>query len=73
MHVFNQNIYLTDVTVYVGNACVNLFLLHRYFRDRFLQICEGEVQVPGCTIMKDIAYAKANHMPPEKAVNKIQV
>lgn len=45
--------------------------LQRY-RDQFQKICKGDVKVPMLTIMKDVAIAKAEFVPGEKAVTKIQ-
>ena len=42
------------------------------FRDRFEKICKKEVSVPGLTIMKDVAIAKSEFTPGQKAVTKIQ-
>lgn len=45
--------------------------LERY-RKRFEQICRREVMVPGITVMRDIAIAKSEFVPDQKAVTKIQ-
>lgn len=45
--------------------------LERY-RDQFEKICKREVQVPGITIMRDIAISKSEFVPDQKAVTKIQ-
>ncbi|KAJ6666427.1 hypothetical protein lerEdw1_000701 [Lerista edwardsae] len=42
------------------------------FRDEFTKICKNEVKVPGLTIMKDVAIAKSEFVPDQKAVTKIQ-
>ncbi|XP_063164252.1 phytanoyl-CoA dioxygenase, peroxisomal [Candoia aspera] len=42
------------------------------FREEFAKICRQEVKVPGITIMRDIAIAKSEFAPDEKAVFKIQ-
>ncbi|XP_025106178.1 phytanoyl-CoA dioxygenase, peroxisomal-like [Pomacea canaliculata] len=42
------------------------------FKERFAQICRKEVQTPGMTIMRDVAIAKTEFVPGEKAVTKIQ-
>ncbi|WAR25346.1 PAHX-like protein, partial [Mya arenaria] len=39
---------------------------------RFEKICRREVEVPGMTIMRDVAIAKSEFVPDEKAVTKIQ-
>lgn len=39
---------------------------------RFKEVCQGKVRIPGMTVMRDIAYAKAANIPPEEAINKIQ-
>ena len=46
-------------------------LLDKY-RDRFTQICNGVVKVPGITVMRDVTYAKANRSRGERTVNKLQ-
>ena len=46
-------------------------LLNRY-RDRFRQICNDVVKVPGITVMRDVTYAKANRSRGERTVNKLQ-
>lgn len=35
-------------------------------------MCRGEVEVPGMTVMKDVAIAKSEFMQGEKAISKIQ-
>lgn len=42
------------------------------FRDEFTKICKNEVKVPGLVIMKDVAIAKSEFVPDQKAVTKIQ-
>jgi len=43
------------------------------YRRRFQQICDGEVQIPGLTVMKDVALAKKGTTEKgEKVVTKIQ-
>jgi phytanoyl-CoA hydroxylase len=42
------------------------------YRERFADICSGKVKVPGLTIMRDVAIAKSEFVPGEKAVTKIQ-
>ena len=42
------------------------------FRDQFEKICKREVQVPGITIMRDVAISKSEFVPDQKAVTKIQ-
>ena len=46
-------------------------LLNKYY-DRFRQICNGVVKVPGITVMRDVTYAKANRSRGERTVNKLQ-
>ena len=43
-----------------------------YFRERFDKICKGEIKVPMLTIMRDVAIAKTEFVPGQKAVTKIQ-
>ncbi|CAH1784252.1 unnamed protein product [Owenia fusiformis] len=45
--------------------------LERY-RHRFEKLCSREVQTPGLLIMRDVAIAKSEFVPGEKAVTKIQ-
>lgn len=45
--------------------------LQRY-RERFEKICKGEIKVPMLTIMRDVAIAKTEFVPGQKAVTKIQ-
>uniref|UniRef100_A0A8C8RW85 Phytanoyl-CoA dioxygenase, peroxisomal n=1 Tax=Pelusios castaneus TaxID=367368 RepID=A0A8C8RW85_9SAUR len=42
------------------------------FRNEFAKICKKEVQVPGLIIMRDVAIAKSEFVPDQKAVTKIQ-
>ena len=42
------------------------------FRERFKEICRGEVNAPGLFIMRDVAIAKSEFRGDEKAVTKIQ-
>lgn len=42
------------------------------YRQRFGEICRGEVTVPGLTIMKDIAIVKSEYVEGEKAITKLQ-
>ncbi|KAK2147464.1 hypothetical protein LSH36_551g00013 [Paralvinella palmiformis] len=43
------------------------------YRERFQKICDGEIYVPGMTVMKDVSVAKTHaHDKGEKFVNKIQ-
>lgn len=42
------------------------------YRMRFEQICRGEVEVPGMTIMRDVAIAKSEFVADQRAVTKIQ-
>jgi len=42
------------------------------YRDRFKEICKGNVKVPGMTVMKDVAIVKSEFTDGEKAINKIQ-
>lgn len=42
------------------------------YRKRFEQICRREVEVPGMTLMRDIAIAKSEFVADQKAVTKIQ-
>lgn len=44
----------------------------KVYYDRFQEICEGKVKVPGMTIMRDVSIAKSEYMPGQKAITKIQ-
>ncbi|XP_070558703.1 phytanoyl-CoA dioxygenase, peroxisomal-like [Ptychodera flava] len=44
----------------------------RQFKERFREICDKTVQVPGITIMRDVAIAKSEFVPGEQAITKIQ-
>ena len=43
-----------------------------FSRKQFEKICKREVEVPGITIMRDVAIAKSEFVPDQKAVTKIQ-
>lgn len=45
--------------------------LDRY-RERFEKICKKEVEVPGVIIMRDVAIARSEYVPGQKAITKIQ-
>ena len=62
---YNTNGYL------VVRSLVPQQLLNQYY-DRFRQICNGVVKVPGITVMRDVTYAKANRSRDERTVNKLQ-
>ncbi|XP_064174741.1 phytanoyl-CoA dioxygenase, peroxisomal [Anguilla rostrata] len=42
------------------------------FRVEFERICKGEVRVPGLLVMRDVAIAKSEFVPDQKAVSKLQ-
>ncbi|XP_069483972.1 phytanoyl-CoA dioxygenase, peroxisomal-like isoform X1 [Ambystoma mexicanum] len=42
------------------------------FRSEFERICRREVSVPGMMIMRDVAIAKSEFLPDQKAVTKVQ-
>uniref|UniRef100_A0A1A8SM55 Phytanoyl-CoA dioxygenase, peroxisomal n=1 Tax=Nothobranchius rachovii TaxID=451742 RepID=A0A1A8SM55_9TELE len=42
------------------------------FRREFERICRQEVQVPGLIVMRDVAIAKSEFVPDQKAVSKLQ-
>ncbi|XP_069084849.1 phytanoyl-CoA dioxygenase, peroxisomal-like [Pleurodeles waltl] len=42
------------------------------FRNEFERICRKEVSVPGLIIMRDVAIAKSEFVPDQKAITKIQ-
>nr|XP_015207952.1 PREDICTED: phytanoyl-CoA dioxygenase, peroxisomal isoform X2 [Lepisosteus oculatus] len=42
------------------------------FREEFEKICRREVEVPGLLVMRDIAIAKSEFVPDQKAVSKLQ-
>ncbi|XP_037552060.1 phytanoyl-CoA dioxygenase, peroxisomal [Nematolebias whitei] len=42
------------------------------FRKEFERICRGEVKVPGLIVMRDVAIAKSEFVPDQRAVSKLQ-
>ncbi|XP_043943902.1 phytanoyl-CoA dioxygenase, peroxisomal [Protopterus annectens] len=42
------------------------------FRDEFETICRREVVVPGMVVMKDVAIARSEFVPDQKAITKVQ-
>ncbi|KAM9335012.1 phytanoyl-CoA dioxygenase, peroxisomal [Symphorus nematophorus] len=42
------------------------------FRGEFERICRQEIKVPGLVVMRDLAIAKSEFIPDEKAVSKLQ-
>ena len=42
------------------------------FKERFRQICSGEVTAPGLIVMRDVAIAKSEFQAGERAITKIQ-
>ncbi|KAK7895963.1 hypothetical protein WMY93_021288 [Mugilogobius chulae] len=42
------------------------------FRQEFERICRQEVEVPGLIVMRDVAIAKSEFVPDQKAVSKLQ-
>jgi len=44
----------------------------KIYADRFQEICEGKVKVPGMIMMRDVAIAKSEFVPGQKSVTKIQ-
>lgn len=62
---YNKNGYL------VVRDLVPQDLLSKYL-ERFHEICDGKVRVPGLTVMKDVVYVKSNRPAGERTVNKIQ-
>ena len=42
------------------------------YRERFRQLCSGEAECPGLTIMRDVAISKSEFVPGERAVTKLQ-
>lgn len=43
-----------------------------FFRKEFERICRQEVKVPGLVVMRDVAIAKSEFVPDQKAVSKLQ-
>lgn len=68
---YEQRKFYEDNGYLVMRNLVSADKLERY-RQRFGDICRGEVTVPGATIMRDVAIAKAEFVPGEKAVTKLQ-
>ncbi|XP_028275033.1 phytanoyl-CoA dioxygenase, peroxisomal-like [Parambassis ranga] len=42
------------------------------FRKEFERICRQEVNIPGLVVMRDVAIAKSEFVPDQKAVSKLQ-
>ena len=42
------------------------------YPDRFLQICDGKINVPAMIVMKDVVYAKSKRSTGERTVNKLK-
>ncbi|KAG8440009.1 hypothetical protein GDO86_005976 [Hymenochirus boettgeri] len=42
------------------------------FRKQFEKLCKKEITIPGLLIMRDVAIAKSEYVPDQKAVTKIQ-
>lgn len=51
----------------LGVLSVSLF-----FRKEFERICRQEVNIPGLVVMRDVAIAKSEFVPDQKAVSKLQ-
>ncbi|XP_050792940.1 phytanoyl-CoA dioxygenase, peroxisomal isoform X2 [Gopherus flavomarginatus] len=64
-HFYEENGYLVIKNLVSGEDIER-------FRNEFAKICEKEVQVPGLIIMRDVAIAKSEFVPDQKAVTKIQ-
>ncbi|XP_030423131.1 phytanoyl-CoA dioxygenase, peroxisomal-like isoform X2 [Gopherus evgoodei] len=64
-HFYEENGYLVIKNLISGEDIER-------FRNEFAKICEKKVQVPGLIIMRDVAIAKSEFVPDQKAVTKIQ-
>ncbi|OCT89208.1 phytanoyl-CoA dioxygenase, peroxisomal [Xenopus laevis] len=42
------------------------------FREEFERLCKKEITVPGLLIMRDVAIAKSEYVPDQKAITKVQ-
>ncbi|XP_063304288.1 phytanoyl-CoA dioxygenase, peroxisomal [Pelobates fuscus] len=42
------------------------------FRNEFERICKKEVSAPGLVVMRDVAIAKSEYVPDQKAITKVQ-
>ena len=67
---FNEILSTLFLTLYLKIAICEVIVL--IFRDRFERICKREIEVPGMTIMRDVAIAKSEFTPGQKAITKIQ-
>lgn len=56
----------------VTTTNLGLTSLCRFHRKEFERICRKEVKVPGLVVMRDVAIAKSEFVPDQKAVTKIQ-
>ena len=56
----------------IFKALINSIHYLHYFRKRFEEICNKDVTIPGLLVMRDVAIAKSEFKPGEKAVTKIQ-
>ncbi|CAM5083557.1 unnamed protein product [Natator depressus] len=64
-HFYDENGYLLIKNLVSGEDIER-------FRNQFAKICKKEVQVPGLIIMRDVAIAKSEFVPDQKAVTKVQ-
>lgn len=51
---------------------VNHIVCTSVFRKEFERICRGEAKVPGLIVMRDVAIAKSEFVPDQRAVSKLQ-
>ena len=63
--------------LYMLNYCFKTLQFHAYYfmicRKRFQELCHNDaIRPPGLIVMKDVAIAKSEFVPGEKAVTKIQ-
>lgn len=47
-------------------------MFHASFRREFERICRQEVKIPGLLVMRDVAIAKSEFVPDQRAVSKLQ-
>ncbi|XP_035209405.1 phytanoyl-CoA dioxygenase, peroxisomal-like isoform X1 [Stegodyphus dumicola] len=64
-----QRLFYEDNGFLIIPKLVPLECLERY-RQRFQEICDQKIKIPGMTVMKDISFSKSS--PNERVVNKIQ-
>ncbi|CAF0730499.1 unnamed protein product [Rotaria sordida] len=68
---FEQRQFYEDNGFIIIRKLISPSTLER-FRQRFDDVCAEKIQIPGLTIMKDIAHAKSTSTVEEKTISRIQ-